>query len=121
MMTLGEYIRYLREKEHDLSLREFAKKLKCSPAFISDVELGRRYPSDKVLAEIARILRVSIEGLKKYDTRPPIDEIKRATAKDPGYALAFRTMIDKKISSEKLMEFIEKASDRGQSSHRKKK
>lgn len=42
--TLGQRIRELRERD-DLSLREFARKLGVSAAFLSDVELGRRHPS----------------------------------------------------------------------------
>ena len=34
------------------------------------------------------------------DVRPPIDDIKRLTLNDPRFALAFRTMIDKKVSAD---------------------
>jgi transcriptional regulator with XRE-family HTH domain len=56
MEGIGPFIRKRRD-ELDLSLRELAKKLDCSPAFISDIELGRRHPSEKVLVEIAKILK----------------------------------------------------------------
>ena len=59
MEGIGPYIRKRRD-ELDLSLREFAKKLDCSPAFISDIELGRRHPSDEVLVEMARVLKVKV-------------------------------------------------------------
>jgi transcriptional regulator with XRE-family HTH domain len=49
MKTLGEHIKEVRE-ERDLSVRELAKKLNVSAPFLSDVELGRRHPSDEVLA-----------------------------------------------------------------------
>jgi transcriptional regulator with XRE-family HTH domain len=90
MEGIGPFIRRRRD-ELDMSLRELAKKLDCSPAFISDIELGRRYPSDKVLVEMARILKVKVEELRKMDVRPPIEEIKRVTQNDPTFALAFRT------------------------------
>ena len=106
MKTLGQYIRELRDK-HDLSLRELAKKLGRSPPFISDIELGRRYPSEQVLADIARILEVTVEDLRDHDTRPPIEEIKRITEADPRYVVAFRTVIDRKVSPEKLIELAE--------------
>jgi transcriptional regulator with XRE-family HTH domain len=93
---IGPFIRRRRD-ELDLSLRELAKKLDCSPAFISDVELGRRHPSEKVLSEIARILKVGVDELRKLGVRPPIEEIKRAAQDDPTFALAFRTMLDKKL------------------------
>jgi transcriptional regulator with XRE-family HTH domain len=103
MEGLGAYIRQLRD-EKDLSLREFAKRLKLSPAFVSDVELGRRHPSDEVLPDFARLLGTTVEDLRAHDIRPPIDEIKRITESDHRFALAFRTVIDKKISAEQLLE-----------------
>jgi transcriptional regulator with XRE-family HTH domain len=107
MEGIGSYIRKRRD-ELDLSLRELAKRLDCSPAFISDIELGRRHPSEKVLIEIARILKVKVEELRGMDLRAPIDDIKRITLDDPTFALAFRTVIDKKISADELLEFVKK-------------
>ena len=113
MKGLGAYIRELRVRpEVDLSLREFAQKLGYTPAFISDVELGRRFPSEKVLAEMALILKTSIANLKAHDVRPPIEEIKKATASNPTYALAFRMVIDKKISPEQILKLAGKAKAR---------
>jgi len=110
MEGIGPYIRKRRD-ELDLSLRELAKKLDCSPAFISDIELGRRHPSDKVLIEMARVLKVKAEDLRGMDIRAPIDEIKRITQDDPTFALAFRTVINKKISATELLEFVRNKED----------
>jgi transcriptional regulator with XRE-family HTH domain len=110
MEGIGPYIRRRRD-ELDMSLRELAKKLDCSPAFISDIELGRRHPSDKVLTEIARVLKIKVEHLRGMDVRAPIDEIKRITQDDPTFALAFRTVIDKNISANELLEFVRKKED----------
>ncbi len=107
MEELGTYIRRLRD-ERDLSLREFAKKLDVSAPFISDIELGRRHPSEDVLARIAQVLGVEVKDLRARDTRPPIDDIKRITQSDPRFALAFRTVIDKNITAEDLLEFAKK-------------
>ena len=105
MEGLGPYMRRRRD-ELDISLRELAKRLDCSPAFISDIELGRRYPSEKVLADIARVLKVKVEELRALDVRAPIDDIKRITHNDPTFALAFRTVIDKKITADELLELL---------------
>ncbi len=105
MEGIGPFIRKRRD-ELDLSLRELAKKLDCSPAFISDIELGRRHPSEKVLIEIAKILKVKADDLRKIDLRPPIDEIRRVTQDDPNFALAFRTVIDKNIKADELLEWL---------------
>lgn len=110
MEGIGPFIRKRRD-ELDLSLRELAKRLDCSPAFISDIELGRRHPSDKVLIEIAKILKVKVEDLRKIDVRPPIDDIKRVTQDDPSFALAFRTVIDNKVSAEDLLEWLNQKED----------
>ncbi|HXL09017.1 MAG TPA: helix-turn-helix transcriptional regulator [Candidatus Bathyarchaeia archaeon] len=108
MKNLGEKIREIRENK-DISLRELAKKLEISAAFLSDVELGRRYPSKKVLRQIALQLDVEPEELEKYDTRPPVEEIRRRVQADPLFGLALRKMIDKKISPEDLMKLVGKA------------
>ena len=105
MKTLGERIRELRE-ERDLSLRELAAKIEVSAAFMSDVELGRRYPSDKHMVAVARALGTSLEELQEHDTRPPIREFRRATISNPEYGFAFRQVLDKNISSKDLLEFI---------------
>jgi transcriptional regulator with XRE-family HTH domain len=106
--TLGQKIRERRE-ELDLSLREFAKKLDCSPPFISDVEHGRRFPSDGVLEEMARLLKLDLAELKRHDPRAPLDEIKRMTEQDPGYAFAFRTLVEKKLTPDELVKLANKA------------
>lgn len=107
MESLGTYIRRLRD-ERDISLREFAKRLKVSAPFVSDIELGRRHPSDEVLEKIAESLGVDVQELRARDTRAPIDEIKRITQSDPKFALAFRTVIDKNVTADDLLELARK-------------
>ena len=111
MKTLGERIREIRQ-ERDLSLRELATRIGVSAAFMSDVELGRRNPSDKHLEEVARVLETSLDDLQKYDTRPPLREFQRATLADPGYGVAFRQMLDRNISSRELLDFIRDRDER---------
>lgn len=89
--TLGKYIRELRE-EKDLSLREFAGKLDKSAPFISDIELGRRYPSDEALGDIARVLGVSKSKLEKYDFREPLKEIRARAESNPKFMYALRNI-----------------------------
>lgn len=107
MKTLGERIRELRE-EKDISLREFAKKLGVSPAFLSDIELGRRFPSDEVLTRIAKELGESVERLKAHDTRPPVEELKRLAAANPLMGVALRRVVEKKVSASDLIDFLNK-------------
>jgi transcriptional regulator with XRE-family HTH domain len=109
MKTLGDRIRELREKQ-DLSVRELAKRLKLSAAFLSDVELGRRHPSDDVLAQLARALDTTLEDLGAYDTRPPVREMKRLAAANPAYGVLFRKVLDKKVDPEDVIKYLEQRS-----------
>ena len=62
-ISLGQRLHALRDKA-DLSLRELAKKVGISPPFLSDIELGRRFPSEEILLKLAAALEVSLEDLK---------------------------------------------------------
>jgi transcriptional regulator with XRE-family HTH domain len=108
--TLGQRIRELRE-ELDLSLRELAKKVEgqaVSATHLSDIEQSHRFPSDELLAKIAKALNTTVDHLKSFDSRPPLEEIKRISESDPNYGFALRKMVDKKISGEELLKFIDK-------------
>ena len=103
--SLGEFIRELREKA-DLSLRELANKVVISPPFLSDIELGRRYPSDETLQRISKVLKVSVEELKEHDHRESVADLKRLIETNPGLGFAFRTAVDElkhgKITAEEF-------------------
>jgi transcriptional regulator with XRE-family HTH domain len=105
--TLGSRIRELRELK-DLSLREFAKKLDTSAAHMSDIELGRRFPSEELLGRIARTLGAGVEDLRQYDYRPPVEDIKRISESNPEYAFAFRRMVETKVTPAEILAMIEK-------------
>lgn len=115
MKTFGERVRELREAK-DISLREFARQLgDLSAAFVSDIELGRRFPSEKVLERMAHVLGVKQEELVKYDTRPPVDELKRLAASEPmTYGVLLRTIAEKRLDKEtieKVTKLISNSSD----------
>ncbi|MBF6570977.1 MAG: helix-turn-helix transcriptional regulator [Candidatus Binataceae bacterium] len=111
LKTLGERLRELRE-EHDLSLRELAKKLKVSAAFLSDVELGRRHPSDDLFQRLADTLEAKLEELREYDTRAPVQELKRLTAANPAYGIALRSMVENRVRPDEIMEFLKRRNER---------
>lgn len=110
MKTQGERIRELRE-ELDLSLRELARSLDISAAFMSDVELGRRYPTVDMLAKIAKKLRTTLEDLKSYDSRAPVDELRRMASSDPAFGFALRRVVnriaDDQLTSEELLKMLD--------------
>src|ERR1051325_1262310 len=91
--TLGQRIRELREAL-DLSLREFAKLVNISAAHQSDIELSRRFPSDELLKKMAKELKTSVEDLRSYDSRPPVEDLRRRLDGDPAYGFALRQVID---------------------------
>jgi transcriptional regulator with XRE-family HTH domain len=108
MTTLGERIRELRMKR-DYSLREFARNLEVSAAFLSDIELGRRYPSDELLGSIARKLGTPVEQLRVLDHRASIDELRRRATVDPQYAFALRKMVEKNLTPNEILDLVNKA------------
>ena len=104
--TLGQRIRELRDLK-DLSLRDFAKKLGgLSAAHLSDIELGRRFPSPDLLEKMADILDVTVESLREYDSRPPVEDMKRMAEANPAYGFALRKMVERKITSEDIEKLL---------------
>lgn len=106
METLGTFIRRTRD-EKDISLREFARRLGVSAAFASDIELGRRFPSDDMLEKIADVLDSELTTLRKLDTRAPVDDLKRLSEADPTFGVAFRTLVERKVDPEDLLAWVQ--------------
>ena len=72
---LGKTIKELRQKA-DYTLRGFAEKVGISPAYQSDIEHGRRLPSDEKLQIMAQLLTkvgATFEEFKRLDTRIDAD------------------------------------------------
>jgi transcriptional regulator with XRE-family HTH domain len=114
MNTLGKRIRELRDQS-DLSLREFARKLgDISPAHVSDIENGRRNPSDDLLRKMAQVLGVSFEELNKLDDRLPLEELRRAMRQDPALGFALRKVTEGKVSSDELLKLAAKKRPSGE-------
>ncbi len=111
MKTLGHRIRELREKK-DFSTRQLAKTAELSIAFISDIELGRRLPSKKVLAAIAKSLGTTLEELQEYDTRPIVEEFKRRIELNPKLGFAFQRLMEANLSPEEMMKLADKKTKR---------
>jgi transcriptional regulator with XRE-family HTH domain len=111
MKSLGQRIRELRD-EKDLSTRELANKAPISVAFLSDIELGRRHPSDKILRMIAKALDTPFEELQQYDTRPTVEEFKRRLLTDPKLNFAYRRLLDENFSAEELVKLADEKAKR---------
>ena len=91
--TMGQRLRELRESA-GLSLREVARAAKISAPFLSDVELGRRFPTNDTLALIAQKLRASADDLNKHDHRAALADMKRMAEGSPILGAALRSLVD---------------------------
>jgi transcriptional regulator with XRE-family HTH domain len=104
METLGTRIRCLRD-QHDLSLREFARKLgDVTAAHISDIENGRRNPSSELLAKMAVALAVPVEELDKLGTGLPLEELRDAVRREPALGFALRKVAEQGVSAAELLD-----------------
>lgn len=93
-VTLGNKLRELRERA-GLSLRDVAKAAKISAPFLSDVELGRRFPANETLILIAQALGASVDNLKKHDHRSALADLKRLAETNSNLGAAVRALVDK--------------------------
>ncbi len=98
--SMGQRLRELRETA-GLSLREVAKAANVSAPFLSDVELGRRFPSQETLNLIAQKLRATPDELKKHDYRSALVELKRLAEGSPSLGSAVRALVEE-VQSGKL-------------------
>lgn len=105
--TLGQRIRELRD-ERDLSLRELARQVDISAPFLSDIELGRRFPSDEILELLARALGVPAADLEQFDHRPIVEEVKARATEDPAYGYMLRKVLEEFRTSEELRKLLDK-------------
>jgi len=104
--TLAEVIKESRGKI-GISIRELARLTDVSAPFLSDVELGRRFPSDEVLARLAKVFKMPVDGLKQHDTRVSISSLKKLMDASPTWTFALRTVAEKategKLTAEALL------------------
>jgi transcriptional regulator with XRE-family HTH domain len=110
--SLGERIKTLRT-ERGLSMRALAQAAGLkSVAFVSDLERGFRHPSPEVLVALAKALNQPLESLRRYDLRPPVQELRALTAREPDWALALRKLVDaaqsRRLTPENLIRLLDK-------------
>ncbi|NJK90498.1 MAG: helix-turn-helix domain-containing protein [Blastochloris sp.] len=106
-ISFGSKLRQLRE-EKNISLRELAKRIGVSGAFLSDIELGRRFPSADKLEFLAKEIGVPAEELKQYDFRDEAEAIRNMMFADPKAGLAFRSILQSELSLEEIQKIVSK-------------
>lgn len=107
--SLGDKIKEARLKSGQ-SLRKFAENIKITPAFMSDIELGRRFPSDDVLQKIAAALQIPFSELKASDVRESLTDLRKLIHENEEWGLAFRAVSEQVKSGLTPQELIRKLS-----------
>lgn len=64
------------------------------------------------MAKMAKILGTTEDDLRKHDSRAPVDAIKQRSSSEPAFGFALRKLVDKQISPEDLLKFVEQQPDR---------
>lgn len=107
--TLGQAIQEAR-RACDKTLRDLAKEIKVVPSFISDIENGKRNPSDGVLHSIAKAVGKSFEELKAFDTRVDAG-FKELVKQDSQVAVLMRRIQSNPKLVKKALEALDKHSE----------
>jgi transcriptional regulator with XRE-family HTH domain len=112
-MAFGKFIEE-RRKGLGLTLRGFAAELDIAPAYMSDIEKGRRYPPDKKLNEIAQILKLNETEKNSMLDLAAMAKTKTVSSDLPEYIMekdlarvALRRARDGKLSDEGWQEVID--------------
>ncbi len=108
--AFGTRLRQLRE-ERNISLRDLAKKLRVSAPFLSDIELGRRFPAADKLELLAREIGVPIQEFTDLDFRNEAETIKNLMFADPEAGMAFRTIARQMQQGRSAKDIISKLSE----------
>jgi transcriptional regulator with XRE-family HTH domain len=68
--AIGEQLRQQRVEKLGRGLREMAGMLSIAPAHLTDLEKGRRTPSEELMVKIANLYQIPIAELRAGWSRP---------------------------------------------------
>jgi len=112
-IAFGKFIEE-RRKAKGFTLRGFAAELDIAPAYMSDIEKGRRYPPDKKLDDIARILNLQGDDKDHMLDLAAMTKTKTVSSDLPEYIMekdlarvALRRARETKLSDEGWREVID--------------
>lgn len=104
-MKIGEKVKKERLKRK-ISLREFARKLEISAAYLVDIEKGRRLPNYELLQKIADLLDIPLTALNRHNLEMP-KHVRTWIEKHPLFSKLFRFVLKQKDPI-KVIEELEK-------------
>ena len=107
----GEYVKW-RRAELNMSVRDLAKALDLTPAYISDIEKGNRMAPQNHLEQMIEILQVEENEIEFfYDlagcSHSNWPEINEYLAKTPNARKAIRLARDNGLSEEEFLSMVE--------------
>lgn len=120
--TLGVFIKNKRQ-EANYTIRGLADcinklreaKTPLSPGFLSEIENGRRFPSDELFSILAKVLKVQEDFLRRFDQRMPADELKELQAINPQFGFAFRRAVqiirEGRLTPKQVLDRLSQTSD----------
>ena len=109
-MTLGEKVRYIREK-NQLTSEEFARIIGVSQSFISKVETEQKLPGRKTIQSICEKFTVPSafffnSAVKTPEEVAPNKEMAEELAKYVPFLKVIDEAIDHKFTPEEIMQMI---------------
>lgn len=111
-VVFGKYVEE-RRKSLGITLRGLAAELDIAPAYMSDIEKGRRYPPEKRLDDIAVILKLSEQEKNHMLDLAALTKDKTVSSDLPEYIMekdlvrvALRRARDGKLSDEGWQDVI---------------
>jgi transcriptional regulator with XRE-family HTH domain len=111
--TFGDRVRTARARKH-LTLRDAAEQIGRSASFLSDIEHGRRMPSEDVLQDLAQLLELDPDDLMASSGRLPT-EVAEYLKTTPDAARLFRTLSSRGVDSAGVKQLIDQATLLGES------
>lgn len=102
--SLGEQLRKARVAK-GLGLRELARLGDIAPSYLSDIEYGRRVPSEPVLATLCRLLDLDYDAMLSAAGRLG-DEADRYLRREPAARMLLRRAQETNLGDRELRNLI---------------
>ena len=84
---------YYKRKETGVSLREMARELDISPSLLSQIEAGRKFPSEPIVSKLSKKLKIDPDDLRKFDVRGYLEDLKHLIIEYPELGFAIHDLV----------------------------